>query len=127
MDKDFDKWNTEKKRLHSEAKKFYAHPRDIWWCAMGLNIGAEIDGKNDNFERPIIVIRAYNTETLLALPITSKEKKDQFHIPISVRIGTVWVKMTQARVISSYRLLRKLDVVSENEFEKVKKALVSYI
>jgi len=94
---------------------------------MGLNIGAEIDGKNDNFERPIIVIRAYNTETLLALPITSKEKKDQFHIPISVRIGTVWVKMTQARVISSYRLLRKLDVVSENEFEKVKKALVSYI
>jgi len=127
MEKDFDRWNEEKKRVHSQARKFYAHPRDIWWCAMGVNVGAEVDGKNDNFERPVLVIRVYNTETFLALPITSIKKKDKFHCPIKVRIGTVWVKLTQARVISTYRLLRKLDVLSEGEFRMVRESLNLYI
>src|SRR3989344_4025149 len=126
MNKDFDKWNEEKKRIHSASREVYAYPREVWWCALGVNVGAETDGKSDNFERPVLVLRVYNKETLLVLPITSKEKKDTFHCKVQVKIGTVWIKLTQARVISNRRLLRKVDMLSIEEFERVQKTFKNY-
>jgi mRNA interferase MazF len=85
MEKDFDKWNNLKKIFEKEERKFFAHPREIWWCSLGVNLGAEIDGKNDNFERPVLVANVYSRETMLVLPITSKEKNDKFHYKIFVK------------------------------------------
>lgn len=120
MKKDFDTWSGEKRRIEEGAIRAFAHPREIWWCSLGINIGAEIDGKNENFERPIVVLKVYNKETLLILPITSKNKNDIFHHKIETNNKTAWVKLTQPRVISSKRLLRKVDTVGEIEFEKLK-------
>lgn len=129
MEKDFDKWNNLKKIFEKEERKFFAHPREIWWCSLGINLGAEIDGKNDNFERPVLVTNVYNRETMLVLPITSKEKKDKFHYKIFVKIKDiktgeyqerpVWIKLTQARVISNKRLLRKVDLISIDNFKEI--------
>ena len=69
MYKDFDKWNKNKKELENASIKKYVHPKEIWWCSLGVNIGAEIDGKNENFERPIIVMKVYNKETMVILPL----------------------------------------------------------
>ena len=77
MDKDFDKWNETKKIFEKEDREVFAHPREIWWCSLGLNLGAETDGKNDNFERPVLILSVYNKETMLVLPITSKPKNDK--------------------------------------------------
>lgn len=60
MNKDFDEWNQEKKRIHAGVNPAYGWPREVWWCALGINVGAEIDGKNNNFERPVLVMRVYN-------------------------------------------------------------------
>jgi len=124
--KDFDKWNKVQKSIN-EREITGAYPREVWWCSIGLNIGAETDGKNENFERPVLVIRVYNKDTMLVLPITSREKKDKFHFEIAGKSGKVWVKLTQARVISSRRLLRKVDMISENDFKSVKKMLRKFI
>jgi uncharacterized protein YifN (PemK superfamily) len=130
MQKDFDKWNTLKKIFEKEGKEIFAHPREIWWCSLGLNLGAEIDGKNDGFERPVLVMNVYNRETMFVLPITSKEKDDKFHYKIFVKIKNinteeeeekpVWVKLTQSRVISNKRLLRKVDLISVDDFNEIK-------
>lgn len=129
MEKEFDLWNSQKKSLSSAGRVIYAHPREVWWCAIGVNIGSEIDGKNENFERPVLVVRVYNRETMLVLPITSKEKLDDFHYGIKIQAinsktgeeytKPVWVKLTQARVISNNRLLRKVDVIQEADFDKI--------
>lgn len=129
MEKDFDKWNNLKKIFEKEERRFFAHPREIWWSSLGLNLGAEIDGKNDGFERPVLVITVYNKETMFVLPITSKEKNDKFHYKIFVKIKDiktgeyeekpVWIKLTQPRVISNKRLLRKIDLVSIDDFDKI--------
>ena len=136
MQKDFDKWNAIKKTLQKEVREVYAYPREVWWCSLGVNIGAEADGKNENFERPVLVVRVYNKETLLVLPITSREKGDPFHFKITVQTlnqktkkvesKDVWIKLTQARVISNKRLLRKVDTVSVGEFEKIQKMFRAY-
>ena len=79
MNKDFNRWNVLKKYLNDAGRIFYAHPREIWWCSLGINVGAEIDGKHENFERPVIVMKVYSKETLIVLPLTSKEKNYAFH------------------------------------------------
>lgn len=67
-----------------------------------------------------IVLKVYNVETLLVLPITTKPKNDKFHHKIQTDQKTVWVKLTQPRVISTKRLLRKVDVLGEDEFKVLK-------
>ena len=122
MEKDFDEWNRLKQNLHKRNIDAFAYPREIWWCSVGVNIGAEIDGKNENFERPVIVLKVYNKETMLVLPITSKEKNDKFHHKIVTKQKTGWAKLTQSRVISNKRLLRKVDILGEEEFSALKLA-----
>ena len=88
MQKDFESWNKIKQKLDKQNVHVFAHPREIWWSSIGINIGAEINGKHENFERTVIVMKVYNTETLLVLPITTKEKNDTFHHKISTEQKT---------------------------------------
>jgi mRNA interferase MazF len=129
MEKDFNGWNNLKKIFEKEERSIFAHPREIWWCSLGVNLGAETDGKNDSFERPVLILNVYNKETMFVLPITSKEKNDKFHYKIFVKIKniktgeqeekSVWIKLTQSRVISNKRLLRKVDTLSIGDFDKI--------
>jgi mRNA interferase MazF len=119
-EKDFDGWNKLKKYLDSKSRLIYAHPREIWWCSLGINIGTEINGKNTNFERPVILLKVYNKESLIVLPITTREKDDQFHYKIETQGKIAWVKLTQIRMISSKRLLRKIGSLDKESFSKLK-------
>ena len=135
--KDFDTWNVVKKRTDESSRKVYAHPREVWWCSLGVNIGVEADGKNENFERPVLVVRVYNKDSMLVLPITGKAREDTFHAPLTLKevnresgdtfTKTVYVKLTQSRVISNKRLLRKVDTISEADFERIVTIFRSFI
>lgn len=58
MPKDFDKWSRNKKLLEEHAyAQLSFHEREIWWCSLGLNLGDEQDGKHQDFERPVLVLR----------------------------------------------------------------------
>lgn len=129
--KEFDDWNKNKKLLEQMQGKAYAHPREIWWCSLGINVGAEVDGKNENFERPVLVIKVYNKETLLILPITSKIKEDRFHYKITYnkrqRALSAYIKLTQARVISNKRLLRKVDTLDPKVFSEIRTEFTKHL
>ncbi len=60
--KEFDLWNSKKKLFNGKplSKHFYFHEREVWWCGIGINIGVEIDGKNSDFERPVLVVKKFN-------------------------------------------------------------------
>ena len=38
---------------------------------LGVNVGYEIDGKQRDFSRPVVVLRKYNQYSFLALPLTT--------------------------------------------------------
>ncbi len=124
MPKDFDKWNKQKQALHAHTGDAFAHPREIWWCALGANIGAETDGKNESLERPILVMRVYNRDTLLILPLISRKQDDKFHFKITRGEVITFAKLTQSRVISGKRLLRKICTVPKNQFDDLHRALI---
>ncbi len=131
--KDFYSWVKLKKELDKSERKPFAHTREVWWVSLGINIGAEADGKNENFERPCIILKVYNTESLLILPITSKAKEDKFHFKIEVKSKNVnskkvvYVKLTHPRIVSVKRLIRKVDTVNKEVFQDIKKMFLESI
>ena len=57
----FIEWAKLKIRIHvSEEEPVYFKEKDIWWASLGANIGHEQDGKNESFERPILVLKKFN-------------------------------------------------------------------
>lgn len=60
--KDFENWNREKQYINAIEKELYFNEREIWWCAFGVNIGVEIDGKNGKHERPGLILRYINKD-----------------------------------------------------------------
>ena len=119
--KDFDKWNIEKKNVDAKAinADLFFYAREIWWCSVGLNVGVESDGKNENFERPMLIIKKFNSDMVWALPLTTKGKKNKYYYKLEHEIIKSWVNLSQIKTISTKRLLRKISSISENDFKEV--------
>jgi len=118
--KDFDKWNEDKKRLHKRDSIPFSNTREVWWCSLGINVGIEIDGKNDNYERPVLILKVFNKEMLWVVPLTSKPRQNKFYFKISFGEENIsYVILSQSRIISAKRLVRKIDRLSEETFKKV--------
>ena len=88
MHKDFDRWNKTKKKLNAEVEPLYFREGEVWWVHLGVNIGYEIDGKKENFARPVIVLRKYNKYSFLALPLTTSPKANPWKLPVGA-VGRV--------------------------------------
>jgi mRNA interferase MazF len=79
----------------------------------GLNVGVEADGKNENFERPMVIIKKFNADMVWVLPLTTKDKKNEYHFKLTHEVVTSWVILSQVKTISTKRLLRKIGSVSK--------------
>ena len=106
MDKEyikrFDQWNMYSKSLNSGEFKGFFRGREIWWCALGVNIGSEQDGTSDSFERTVLIIRSTRKDLLVVVPFTTKIADRPYRI-YSESTGT-----------PSQLLLDQLKTVSRN-------------
>ena len=126
MEKDFDRWNTLKKNLENRPPIF-CNTREIWWCSIGANVGAEASGKNELFERPVLVLKMYSTESILVAPLTSKSKNDPYHIRIAYGDRMGWLILSHARTISPKRLQRKLYRIGKKQHREVLAAFLALV
>jgi mRNA-degrading endonuclease toxin of MazEF toxin-antitoxin module len=114
-EKDFEKWNTEKQKIEKHERQVFLKEREIWWCSFGVNIGAEM------------IIKIISKETVLVLPLTTKERKDKNHFTIKTDKIESWAKLSQPRVVSIKRLSRKVGVVDKAQFFILKEAFIDYL
>ncbi len=120
----FVEWAKFKIRIHtSEKEPVYFREKEIWWASLGINIGHEQDGKNESFERPILVLKKFNRDILWALPMTSKDKTDKYYYQFEYDGEKRSVILSQFRLISSRRLLRRVRVFPNKDFEEVREKL----
>ena len=72
------------------------------------NIGYEQDGKNDNFERPVLILKKLN-KNVLGGSAHQSEKRQTINIIFKLnKVGEdSFVILSQIRLISSKRLSRK--------------------
>ena len=116
-------WTRLKIKLHFSDRVLYFKERQIWWTAVGQNIGDEQNGKNTNFERPVLILKKFNMNMFLGVPISTKIRDDQYKY-VFINNGTQFsANLSQIRVFSSKRLLRKVGVMENADFGQVKEVL----
>jgi len=126
--KNFDNWNKKKKDIDYNIKNILPAKRQVWWISVGLNIGVEEDGKNSNFERPVLVIKVFSRQCFLGIPITSSNKiNKRYYFPIEHKNNKYFLILSQIRLFSTKRLSRKIFKINSQKFIKIKKELKKVI
>ena len=124
----FTDWTKLKIRIHVLGEiALFPRRKEIWWASLGQNIGVEINGKNDNFERPILVIKTFNPQSSLVAPISGKVKEGKYFVEFINPDGQKnMINLSQLKTISSKRLLRKIGVINGDDFTRVKNVLKKF-
>lgn len=117
----FDNWNYLKKNI-SDRDRVYFDKGEIWFTSIGKNVGDEEDGKNEFFERPVLIIRKFNNSIFLAIPLTSQNKIGVFYHRLETFPGSTAI-LSQMRLLDAKRLLRLMGKISAQETDIIKQKL----
>lgn len=119
MAKDYKKWHRVKSRIENEfiLKKF--NTREIWWCALGENIGVEIDGKNQLYQRPVLILLKFNKYMFWAVPLSTQTKEGKIFSPFIHKGKNETALLAQMRLISSKRLVNRMGRVNPQTFKEI--------
>lgn len=127
MEKDFQKWHTLKSRIEKEHQSPLFREQEIWWCSLGANLGFEEDGKNELFERPVLIFRKFNKELFFGFPMTSKKKDGKFYYSFPMHDTERSAILSQLRVLSGKRLVRRLGKMSDKQFSLLENVFIGLI
>ena len=118
--KHFDEWNSVKTELHFAAVPRTVREGEVWWCSVGENVGVEINGKQDLFLRPVLVLKKLSRFGFMGVPLTSQPHEGSWYVPFMFKDKEQNAVLVQARVLSVYRLRRKMGEVPNTDLELIK-------
>jgi mRNA interferase MazF len=97
---------------------------DLWWCAVGENVGIEAGGKSKDFTRPVIILKKFGRLGFLGIPTTTKERIGSWYVSFLHKGINETATLSQARVLSYKRLHSKMGTLDETDFKTIKEAYV---
>ena len=121
MEKDFFEWAKVKTDVQQRDEPFF-YERELWWCSLGTNVGNETNGKNDLYERPVLIVKKFNKTQLWAVPLTTRragKKSNRYYVETNSTGRTAHIVLSQLRTVSSKRLTRKMGTMGDEEFRQV--------
>lgn len=128
--RDYKNWNKLKEIIDHIDIKLPFKEGEIWWVVFGVNVGIEIDGKGDYFERPAIIIKKISKDHALVLPITTRDVLiPNIHIKLNHRFlntNSVCV-LSQFQPISNNRLMRYIGILPRDQFIFIHKSIKDFI
>ena len=128
MQRNFKKWHKLKSEIDQQDRSLLFRPQEIWWCSLGANVGVETDGKSDLFQRPVLIWRKFNRDMFWGLPLTSKDKNEKpFYFSLTMHKQTHTVVLSQLRVLSAQRLIRRLEKLSDTQFASLDQAMIEFL
>jgi mRNA interferase MazF len=67
-----DAWNELKKKLETATDQPRGFPKEgeVWMCSLGKNIGYEQNGTNENFSRPVLIVKKFNNHIFWSVPLS---------------------------------------------------------
>lgn len=109
---------------------YYFNEREIWWSSLGLNVGHEEDGKNQLYERPVLILKKFNSKVVWVLPMSSKIKSGKYYYQIEYGGAIYTVLLSQLKLMSSKRLIRQVQQIKKIpliNFKHIKNRLIELI
>jgi mRNA interferase MazF len=128
--KDFNRWNELKKKIDEKNDLLGNFPKEgeVWMSDIGLNIGYEQNGSEDNFSRPMLIIKKFNNHMFWAIPLSTKQKDFDFYFnyidPHGKKVSAI---LAQMKLVSVKRLKRDIYIMPQKLFDEIRKKLKSFL
>jgi len=125
---DFGEWHTLKVNIaHRDTQGVPTiNEREIYWCSIGMNVGGEEYGKGEYYNRPVLVVKKFNTYLFWGVPLTSAVKSEKQYFPIMFNNKEQSLMLSQLRVFDAKRIFSHRDCMGKilrKELVAVKSAL----
>lgn len=117
--KHFDTWMPLKECIHFTGREWAFREKEIWWMAIGENVGTEVNGKGDNFLRPVLIIRKYGAGGFFGVPLSSQVHNGIWYTSFTSKGRQQCALLSQASSFSSYRLYGYISKISKLDFGRV--------
>lgn len=117
------KWHKNKEYLHEEKARPFFHEGEVWFCALGVNIGFEQDGRGESFLRPIIIIKKFNNESFWGIPLTKNKRKGKYYFSFKLNGEISTAILSQIRLIDGKRLYYRIGLISKKDSDEIKNRL----
>ena len=117
--KHFDIWMPLKTRIHFAERKWEFREREIWWMAIGENVGTEVNGKGANFLRPVLIVRKYGPRGFFGVPLSSKVHNGMWYTSFKSNGKHQCALLSQSGSFCSYRLYGFMSRISKRDFAKI--------
>ena len=93
---------------------------EVWWLAIGENMGVEINGKSNYYSRPVLVFKKLNHLGFMGIPLTTQTHTGSWYVNFRFQGKEVCAALSQARVFSTTRLYNRLGQIAEDDMAKIK-------
>lgn len=127
MIKKFLEWVHSKIYIDEKPRGKIIHMCEVYWCALGENIGDEENGKGDAFTRPVLIIKKFNNNIFWGIPMSTKLKDNKYYIRVILKNTPQSVMISQLRVLDVKRLEQYIGYISRNDFHKVRSSLIEVL
>jgi mRNA-degrading endonuclease toxin of MazEF toxin-antitoxin module len=121
----FNIWNTKKQLLDKQRKTLWFNEGEIVYINMGKNIGYEQNGKGEEFLRPVLIYKKFNSEQFIGFAMTTKyHKQEKFYYKLK---ENSYVILSQIRTYSAKRISHKIGKVPKNKIREIHKKFVQLV
>ena len=121
--KDYQKWHILKSELDKKEHSIFVNEREICYTSIGENIGFEQNGKNELFERPVLVLKKFWIQTFIGIPLTSKAREWKYYFSFHHGESISTAILSQVRLFDTKRILRKIGYAEIEDFKRLKEKL----
>ena len=115
---------TKSKRRPNPQNKTRNQVKRYIWAKIGHNVGSEEFGKNDNFARPVIIVKKLTHDLFMGIPLTSTIKDNDYFQSFEYEnksngLTKNSAMILQFRIFIIKRLMNKTGVINKNDFEMI--------
>lgn len=123
-EKDFDQWNEKKKIVNFSNNLPLFQVGQIWWAQIGQNVATEVNGKGNDFVRPVVIIQDVYRDACLAVPLTSRMRVGNYYFNFKDTQGAEQCALlTQIRYIDGKRLKYRFAHIRDNDLNELRNSL----
>jgi len=125
---EFDKWNEIKKRTHKDNSFRGFKEREIFHTKVGKNIGREQGGTGNKFMRPVLIVTKFNHNSFYGIPLSTTKNRNKYYFEFEfIKDKKSVAVLSQMKNMDAKRLLKKIGMISKEDFIELKKRLKEII
>ncbi len=134
-EKDFEGWFSYALELENkEPPRRGFQEGEVWRCALGHNVGHELDGKSKRYWRPVLILQKFSPDFFLGVPLSKSSNQRPFHIPVSIPDTAKGLKgkksylvINQLRAMDARRLQQLLTQLSPEALRYARTAIIEML